>query len=506
LKFGGETSSFPALKRNVATIDFRLADDSDFANVRAMQYGAQTTGIGYYFGGGTSAYPGLKRSTTEIQARLADDSAYATFSGNLSVPGTAILAASGAASTTPNKVGTARPGSCTTGQTFFDSDETAGQNVYGCTSTDTWTLQGDGAGGGSGTVNSGTASYLTYYASTGTAVSELPRIRFDDPSEEIDIYDASNNNVATLDLATGFWTQGKLVTTGHAEILGGAGDTGASSSTIYGGDAASNAEPAYVGLLQSATGEDVYAYPCDSDGRVCLSTTTPAADSADWVKTALNDRGSDAGASDTYAVTTSPSFSAYTTGVTYCFYANTANTDGATVNFNSLGALPMLKKRDTALVTGDIEAAQWICGIYDGTNYQITSQLAQDPSGADLTNVKRGAVAFTLDGGGSAITTGAKTWVRVAYSGTITGHEFTCDQTGSIVLDLWNDSYANFPPTVADTITASAKPTLSAAQKAQDNTLTGWTTAISVGDYIRLNVDSASTVTHCVLSLQVTKD
>ena len=32
--------------------------------------------------------------------------------------------------------------------------------------------------------------------------------------------------------------------------------------------------------------------------------------------------------------------------------------------------------------------------------------------------------------------------------------------SGSIVIDVWKDTYANFPPIVADTITASAKPTL----------------------------------------------
>ena len=54
--------------------------------------------------------------------------------------------------------------------------------------------------------------------------------------------------------------------------------------------------------------------------------------------------------------------------------------------------------------------------------------------------------------------------------------------SGSIVIDVWKDTYANFPPTVADTITASAKPTLSSATKSDDTTLTGWTTAVTAGD------------------------
>lgn len=47
-----------------------------------------------------------------------------------------------------HKYGTTVPATCVTGQVFFDTDATAGQNWYGCTSTDTWTLLG-GTGGAS---------------------------------------------------------------------------------------------------------------------------------------------------------------------------------------------------------------------------------------------------------------------------------------------------------------------------------------------------------------------
>ena len=77
------------------------------------------------------------------------------------------------------------------------------------------------------------------------------------------------------------------------------------------------------------------------------------------------------------------------------------------------------------------------------------------------------------------------------------------DQTGSIVVDIWKDTYGNFPPTVADTITAAAKPTIAAGTKDTDTTLTGWTKAITAGDILRFNVDSAATVTKVTLSLTV---
>jgi hypothetical protein len=113
------------------------------------------------------------------------------------------------------------------------------------------------------------------------------------------------------------------------------------------------------------------------------------------------------------------------------------------------------------------------------------------------------AVTVVIDGGGSAITTGVKGDVSVPFAGTILGVRLLGDQTGSIVVDIWKDTYANYPPTAADSIAASAKPTLSSATKSEDTGLTGWTTSISAADILRFNVDSASTVTRVTLVLTV---
>lgn len=122
------------------------------------------------------------------------------------------------------------------------------------------------------------------------------------------------------------------------------------------------------------------------------------------------------------------------------------------------------------------------------------------PRLTDTTNL-----AFVIDGGGSAITTGVKGDIAVDFAGTITQVTLLADQSGSIVVDIWKDTYANYPPTVADTITASAKPTISSTTKAKDSTLTGWTTTITAGDTLRFNVDSATTVTRVIVILRVTR-
>ena len=118
-----------------------------------------------------------------------------------------------------------------------------------------------------------------------------------------------------------------------------------------------------------------------------------------------------------------------------------------------------------------------------------------------------GAVGFLLDGGGSVITPGVKGFVEVPFACTITAVTLLSTDAavtaGSIVLDLWKAAYASYPPTVANTITASATPTLASATKSRDTTLTGWTTAIAAGDILGVSVTSAALVTRVALSLTV---
>lgn len=112
---------------------------------------------------------------------------------------------------------------------------------------------------------------------------------------------------------------------------------------------------------------------------------------------------------------------------------------------------------------------------------------------------------FIIDGGGAVITTGIKGWLVIPFACTITQQTTLADQTGSIVLDIWKDTFANYPPTVADTITASAKPTIAAGIKDQDSTLTGWTIALAKGDILYFNVDSVTTCERVSISLDVDK-
>lgn len=88
----------------------------------------------------------------------------------------------------------------------------------------------------------------------------------------------------------------------------------------------------------------------------------------------------DAQANDSYVITLDGAH-ALTAGLEVTFKANTANTDGATLTVNSLTATAITKCAsgavNTALATGDILAGQIVKCVYDGTQFQIISRLAQ---------------------------------------------------------------------------------------------------------------------------------
>ena len=112
------------------------------------------------------------------------------------------------------------------------------------------------------------------------------------------------------------------------------------------------------------------------------------------------------------------------------------------------------------------------------------------------------ALEFIIDGGGVVITTGPKGDLEVPAAVTLATARLFADVTGSIKVDIWLDTYANYPPTNADTITGGNEPTIVSGVKDQDITLAGWHTTLSAGEVLRYNVDSCTTITRCLVSLR----
>ncbi len=145
--------------------------------------------------------------------------------------------------------------------------------------------------------------------------------------------------------------------------------------------------------------------------------------------------------------------------------------------------------------------------LVGGTGVTITTNAGTDTVTFSASAAATGSITLTIDGQGVVITTGIKGYKYIPRACTIIAATIYSDNaspvTGSIVFDVWRDVQANYPPTVADTITASDKPTLTSGIFSQDTTLTGWSASLAVGDFLGFNVDSVSSLTKVVLELSV---
>jgi hypothetical protein len=137
----------------------------------------------------------------------------------------------------------------------------------------------------------------------------------------------------------------------------------------------------------------------------------------------------------------------------------------------------------------------------DSSTNPVTSNGVYDA----VNGLKPANLNFIIDGGGSAITAGIKGDVVIPFACTITEVTLLADQSGSIVVDIWKDTYANFPPTDADSITSSAVPTISSATKYTGFYFIRLDDVHLCGDVLRFNVDSASTVQRVTLALKVVR-
>lgn len=116
-------------------------------------------------------------------------------------------------------------------------------------------------------------------------------------------------------------------------------------------------------------------------------------------------------------------------------------------------------------------------------------------------------INFVIDGGGAEIADGVKGDVRIPFACIVNSWTLLADQSGAIVVDIWKDTLANFPPTDVDSMCSGKEPTIAASgTNATDTTITDWTTDdIAADDILRFNVDSCTTIQRCTLALKVTR-
>jgi hypothetical protein len=189
-----------------------------------------------------------------------------------------------------------------------------------------------------------------------------------------------------------------------------------------------------------------------------------------------------------------------TTGAYAVTFINAATYGGGTIGI----AVTIPQGHKTVVVSDTTNGCRlWSTSYIDDLG--TAGVIKRSSTGVVTTDSGTTAIGFAKDNSGAVLGTGIQGDILIPFACTITAVTLLADQTGSMVVDLWKLGYTSFPPTVGNSICASALPTISSASKYDDTTLTGWTTAISANDTIRININSCSTITRFSLILNVSR-
>lgn len=336
--------------------------------------------------------------------------------------------------TKPSKTGTTLPANCSVGETFFKTNAAAGQNLYGCTATDIWTLLGGVTATG---VNPGTYGAVTQVpqltVNSEGQITAAANLAFNGVTNSTDLTDckvtlnASTVTVATPCKLTSGSTVQKLTGSATATLSGTAANgalylywdrsgrvvadenTPASVAcntqcvTASTGGFAAGSFPLAIANFTSNLFTDVVdqraifsnknvncgaGVTCVEDTATGELTVTPETSATLLAKSthqsgqALRCSSSVAGSAHTCNM--SPTLAGYTAGMVVEFTPAVAALSGAgTLNIDGLGARA-IKKADglTDPAASEVAVGQQVPLRYDGSVFRLPAGLNEAPLGA----------------------------------------------------------------------------------------------------------------------------
>lgn len=139
--------------------------------------------------------------------------------------------------------------------------------------------------------------------------------------------------------------------------------------------------------------------------------------------------------------------------------------------------------------------------FYYGTNSSGVKAWLAFPA-IPTVSALRGAT--WVNGAGAVTTPAVDVPVLIPFTGTIREVVIlTRGGPGACEIDVWKKAVTSYPPTVADSITATNYPVIAAGNSFRDTTLSGWTTAVTLDDVLMFHLRSSSTFTEVSIQLRI---
>jgi hypothetical protein len=108
---------------------------------------------------------------------------------------------------------------------------------------------------------------------------------------------------------------------------------------------------------------------------------------------------------DTYAISTVPTFAAYVEGMIFTFKADIFNIGACSLNVNGKGAINIKKcgSKALALATGDIHTGQMVTVIYDGANFQLMNDPGEPVGSSKIWHTETPPAGYLHRNGASVL-------------------------------------------------------------------------------------------------------
>jgi hypothetical protein len=101
----------------------------------------------------------------------------------------------------------------------------------------------------------------------------------------------------------------------------------------------------------------------------------------------------------------------------------------------------------------------------------------------------------------SALTAGSVVYFTIPYTCTISAWNITVD-AGTVTFDVWKISTGTAIPTVSNSITAAALPSLASGTVNHSTTLTAWTKSVATNDIIGIQLKTVATAKYAELDIE----